>query len=236
MDPLPLSSSDADTERTETQPPVRRWTWTATVVLVVLNVIAFLFQEKVIPPLFSQEYLELSLSGILHGRVWQLLSYQLMHGSWPHLLLNCWALFVFGRPLEWAVGKTRFVILYFISGIVGGLFQVTAAFLWPSFFNVPTVGASAGVMGVTAAFAMLFPDQQLFLLLFYVIPLKIRAQTLLGIILLLTGLGISFHNSRLALLLGGNVAHFAHMGGILTGMAFARFYFLKRLRPPSFVG
>jgi membrane associated rhomboid family serine protease len=44
-------------------------------------------------------------------------------------------------------------------------------------------------------------------------------------------LGISFPDSRLALLLGGNVAHFAHLGGILTGLAFTRFYFLRILRP-----
>ena len=157
-----------------------------------------------------------------------------MHGSWPHLLLNCWALFVFGRPVEWTVGKSRFVTLYFLSGIIGGLFQVMASFLWPHFFGGTTVGASAGVMGVTAAFALLFPHQQLILLLFYVIPIKLRAQSLLGIILVLTGLGISFHNSRLAILLGGNVAHFAHLGGILTGLALTRFHFLRRLEPPPF--
>ena len=50
---------------------------------------------------------------------------------------------------------------------------------WPQYFGGSTVGASAGVMGVIAAFAMLFPDQQLVLLLFYVIPIKLRAKTLL---------------------------------------------------------
>jgi membrane associated rhomboid family serine protease len=138
---------------------------------------------------------------------------------------------VFGRAVEWTVGKTRFVTLYFLSGIIGGLFQMLAAFLWPFYFNIPVVGASAGVMGVMAAFAMLFPHQQLIMLLFFVVPLKLRAISLLGIILVMTGLGIAFYNSRIALLLGGNVAHFAHLGGILTGMAITRFYFLRNLRP-----
>jgi membrane associated rhomboid family serine protease len=208
----------------------------ATIVLVAINAIAYVFQTKVLNESFTRHYLDLSLEGFLHGYVWQLLSYQFLHGSWPHLLLNCWALFVFGRGVEWAMGKARFVTLYFASGIIGGLFQIMASFLWPFFFGGTTVGASAGVMGVMAAFAMLFPDQQLIMLLFFVIPLKIRARSLIGLILVITGLGIGFHNSKIALLLGGNVAHFAHLGGILTGLAFCRFYFLRNFRPPPQAG
>jgi membrane associated rhomboid family serine protease len=214
------------------QQPVRRWALSATIVLVVINVVAYIFQTRVLAPAFTQQYLELSLGGFRHGFVWQLLSYQLLHGNWAHLLLNCWVLFVFGHGVEWAVGKARFLLVYFASGIIGGLFQVMAAFLWPYYFDGTTVGASAGVAGVMATFAMLFPDQQLILLLFFIIPMKIRAHTLLSIILGMTGLGIAFHNSRLTMLLGGNVAHFAHLGGILTGMAFSRFYFLRHFEPP----
>ena len=223
-------------EYRDSQQPVRRWTLSATIVLVVVNIVAFIFQRKVLSPSFTEQYLELSLGGFLHGYVWQLLSYQFLHGSWPHVLLNCWALFVFGRGTEWAMGKVRFLILYFTSGIIGGLFQVMASFLWPYYFDGTTVGASAGVMGIIAAFGMLFPDQQLIMLLFYVIPIKMRAQSLIGIILVITGLGIAFHNSKVALLLGGNVAHFAHLGGILTGLAFIRFYFEKKLQPPPMAG
>jgi membrane associated rhomboid family serine protease len=212
-----------------TQRPAWRWKASATVVLVVINITAYLFQLKVLSDLFTAQYLELSLGGFLHGYVWQLLSYQFLHGSWPHVLLNSWALFVFGRAVERAIGKMRFVSLYFLSGIVGGLFQMLAAFLWPYYFDAPVVGASAGVMGIIATFAMLFPNQQLIMLLFFVIPLKLRAQSLLVIILLMTGLGIAFYNSRITMLLGGNVAHFAHLGGILTGMAITRFYFFRSL-------
>jgi membrane associated rhomboid family serine protease len=209
----------------------RRWRWSATVVLVVINIVAYLFQTKVLPAPFTAKYLELSLGGFLHGYAWQLLSYQFLHGSWPHVLLNSWALFVFGRAVEWTVGKTRFVTLYFLSGIIGGLFQMLAAFLWPYYFDAPVVGASAGVMGVTAAFAMLFPNQQLIMLLFFIIPIRLRAISMLWIILVVTGLGIAFYDSRIAILLGGNVAHFAHLGGILAGLAITRFYFLRNLQP-----
>ena len=219
-------------ERDYVQEPRRTWRLSATIVLVALNIIAYLVQTRVIPEAINERYLELSLSGLLHGYFWQLLTYQFMHGGWPHLLLNCWALFIFGRAVESTVGKARFLILYFSAGIIGGLFQMVAALLWPNLFGGAAVGASAGVYGVVAAFAILFPDQRLVMLLFYVIPINMRAYSLLWIVLVLTTLGISFpHSGLLTSILGKNVAHFAHLGGILTGIAFSRFYF-QRIVPP----
>jgi membrane associated rhomboid family serine protease len=219
-----------------------RWRLSVTIVLIALNVIAYVFQKKILPHLVDPGYLELSLWGIAHGYLWQLLTFQFMHGGWIHLILNCWGLFVFGRPVEWAVGKSRFFMVYFLSGIFGGLLQVMASFLWPHYyfggafyngvFYGGTVGASAGLFGIIACFTMLFPEQPLLMLLFFVIPVKMRAQTLLAFLLLTTGVGISFPRS----FLGGNVAHFAHLGGILTGLAFSRFYFLRCLRLPDPVG
>jgi membrane associated rhomboid family serine protease len=206
-----------------------RWRLSITVVLVVLNIVAYVFQETVLPHLLDEKYVELSLWGMVHGYFWQLLSYQFMHANWPHLLLNCWGLFVFGRAVEWAVGKTRFLTVYFLSGVFGGLLQVMACFLWPAYYQGGTVGASAGLFGIIATFAMLFPEEPLLMLLFFVIPAKMRAQTLLAFLLVMTGLGISYPRS----FLGGNVAHFAHLGGILTGLAFSRFYFLKHVRLPE---
>jgi membrane associated rhomboid family serine protease len=200
--------------------------------LIAINVVAFLFQITLLPKLINEDYLALSLWGLARGYVWQLLTYQFMHGGWMHLLLNCWALFVFGRGVEWAIGKTRFLVLYFSGGIIGGLFQVLAGLLWPHYFGGASVGASAGIFGVVASFAMLFPEQRFIMLLFFVIPINLRAKSLLWLVLLLTALGISFPHSWLAGLLGGNVAHFAHLGGILTGLAFSRFYFL-RIPPPT---
>ena len=216
----------------DTQPPVHRGKWSATIVLVVLNIIAFCLQYTLLPRLTDPGYLALSSWGLKHGYVWQLLTYQFMHGGPAHLILNCWALYVFGRGVEWAVGKTRFVILYFCSGIIGGLLQVAAALLWPDYFGGSVVGASAGVSGVIASFAMLFPEQHLVMLLFFVIPVNMRAKSLLWLVLAITALGIGFPASRLALIFGRNVAHCAHLGGILTGLAFTRFYFLRNLRPP----
>jgi membrane associated rhomboid family serine protease len=165
--------------------------------------------------------------------VWQLVTYMFMHGSIFHLGANLWALFVFGRGVEWAIGKTKFLILYFSSGIIGGLVQALASMLWPAYIGGATLGASAGVFGVVAAFAMFFPEQPLVMLLFFVIPVKMRAKSLLWFLLVISAYGISFYNSPIVTkLLGKNVAHFAHLGGILTGIAFARIYFRWR-EPPS---
>jgi membrane associated rhomboid family serine protease len=192
--------------------------WSATIALLAANILAFILQYTVLTHEIFQNYLALSLDGLRHGYVWQLLTYQFLHGGLFHIFFNCWALFVFGREVESMLGKTRFLILYFSSGIVGGLFQALVELAWPNYFFGSTVGASAGVFGVVSAFAMLFPDRQLTMLLFLILPVNLRARSLLIVNLVLTALGISFPNT----FLGGNVAHAAHLGGILTGLAFIR--------------
>jgi membrane associated rhomboid family serine protease len=192
--------------------------WSATMVLLVVNVVAFLLQITVLPGVVHEDYLALSLEGLRKGFVWQLITFQLLHGGWLHLLLNCWALYVFGREVEWALGRARFLMLYFSSGVGGGLFQALVALLWPHHFTGAAVGASAGVLGVVAAFAMLYPDRSLTLLLFFIIPVSMQAKYLLWLSLLLAALGIAYPNSPF----GGDVAHAAHLGGILTGLAFIR--------------
>jgi membrane associated rhomboid family serine protease len=209
--------------------PRSRWTLSVTIVLVVLNIVAYVFQRTVLPHVLDEKYVELSLWGMVHRYFWQLLTYQFMHGSWVHLLLNCWGLFVFGRSVEWAIGKSRFLVVYFLSGIFGGLLQMMACLLWPHYFYGGMVGASAGLFGIIASFTMLFPEQPLLMLLFFVIPMKMRARSLLAFLLVMTGLGISYPRS----FLGGNVAHFAHLGGILAGLAFSRFYFLRYVHLPD---
>jgi membrane associated rhomboid family serine protease len=194
------------------------WRWSATLTLVVTLIVAFILQITVLKHSEFSDYLPLSLEGIKHGFVWQLLTFQFLHGGWLHLLFNCWTLYMFGREVEWTLGKARFLILYFSSGVVGGLFQVLVSLLWPNYFGGPVVGASAGIFGLVAAFAMLFPERMLTMLVFFIIPVNMRAKMLLFISLLITALGIAFPAK-----FGSNVAHAAHLGGILTGMAFVRF-------------
>jgi len=186
-----------------------------TFALLIANVAAFVLEKIFVPPwLYNQ--LVLSLDGLKDWHLWQLITYQFLHGGLLHLAVNCWVLFLFGREVEWAFGKARFLALYFTSGVVGGLLHAFVALVWPQYFDSPVVGASAGIFGVVAAFAMLYPDRRLTLLLFFIIPLRMRVKSLLWVSLVLSTLGLAFHDS----FFGGNVAHAAHLGGILTGLAF----------------
>ena len=192
--------------------------------LVIVNAIAFLLQMMLrsgSPTIY--DYLPLSVQGISHGYVWQLLTFQFMHANVLHLLFNCWAIYMFGREVEDGVGKKSFLILYFSSGVIGGFLQVVIAkilaLMTPAHASTllltQVVGASAGAFGLISAFAMLYPERPLMLLLFFIIPVNMRAKFLL----LFEGL-IALFGMTVG---GGNVAHAAHLGGMITGIVFVRY-------------
>lgn len=207
------------------------WSWT--IAILVVNVAIFLLECALSPqPLALHPdnlsnyypYVALSLDGIKHGYLWQLLTYQFMHASFLHIFFNCWAIFVFGRILEPMLGARNFLIVYFSSGVLGGICQVLASLFLPQLFGDGTatvVGASAGAFGLVAAFAALFPDRELTMLLFFVIPVTMRAKTLLiiSMVLALGGMALPGLFDRL---LGGNVANAAHLGGMIFGLVYVR--------------
>jgi membrane associated rhomboid family serine protease len=197
--------------------PGFRSPWSATMVLLVVNVGAFILQNVLyrFTDFPTNGYFALSVEGLRHGFVWQLLTYQFMHGGWMHLLLNCLAIYFFGRELEETLGRKSFLALYFSSGVIGGLFQALAGVLLKGAFAVPVVGASAGAFGLVAAFATLYPERPLMLLLFFIIPVNMRAKFLLLFSGLLAVFGILFPTD--------NIAHAAHLGGILAGIVFVRY-------------
>jgi membrane associated rhomboid family serine protease len=162
-------------------------------------------------------YLPLSFDGLMSGHVWQLFTFQFLHADELHLFCNLIAIYFFGRPMEEHLGRSRFLTLYLASGVVGGLLQVAFSPLLPAYFGDPAsgvVGASAGAFGLVAAFATLFPDRSLTLLLFFVFPVNMRAKTLIWISVGLALLGLLSPH--------GQMADAAHLGGILTGFLFIR--------------
>jgi membrane associated rhomboid family serine protease len=225
--------------------PVFRWRWSWTVVLLVSYVTVFV--AKLIAAHFfpgsaffsgrivlanggvelSPGYLPLSVQGLAQGYVWQLLTYQFLHANWLHLFFNCWAIFIFGSELEYMLGARRFLALTFASGIVGGIFQVLAAIAWPAHFGGEVIGASACAFGLVAAFAMLFPERELTMLVFFVIPVRMRARTLLIFSAVVALVLIAFPIADIA-----NVANAAHLGGMALGW----FYVRKILKNPSLIG
>lgn len=223
------------------QPVYYRPYMSLTVVLLVVNAIVFLVEcifssnpARLVPDNpFIYNYFALSLEGLEHGFIWQLLTYQFMHSGLLHILLNCWAIYVFGRVMEETLGPGKFLILYFSSGVLGGLVQMLGAVVWPSHFGTAVVGASAAALGLVAAFAALYPEQQLTLLLFFVLPVTLRAKYLLWGTALLSVFCILFPDSWLAVLMGGNIAHAAHLGGMLMGFVFVRQFIQGRWSWPQ---
>jgi membrane associated rhomboid family serine protease len=202
--------------------------WSATVVLLMVNAVIFVVQEIVVRYLHfpANAYFALSLTGLQHGYVWQLLTFQFMHAGLPHLLLNSLAIYVFGRPLETELGRIPFLKLYFLSGVAGGLLQTLASWLaWvvagSHIFGTNLVGASAGAFGLVAAYAALYPERPLTILLAFLIPISMRAKFLLLFSALLAVFGI--------LVPSDNVAHTAHLGGMIGGLV----YVVWVVRPPN---
>jgi membrane associated rhomboid family serine protease len=193
--------------RSGSLPPLPAW-----LVILGLNVVVFLVQNASGPKLYQSflEYGALSLDGLKHGFIWQFVTFQFMHGGLGHLVLNSVVLYSFGRPLEFLLGKRIFVSLYLLSGIAGGIAQILLA-LCSARFAGEMVGASAGICGLVAAFAMLSPESTIYL--FFVLP--IRAVYFLPLMIATTVLFIFIPSFD-------HVAHGAHLGGILTGVAWIK--------------
>ena len=200
-----------------------------TIVLLITLAVCFVVQALVdrytsIP---VYQWFGLTQAGVLKGWVWQFLTFQFLHGGFVHLLLNCWAIYVFGRSVEEALGTATFIKLYLGSGVVGGLFQWVAGLFIPAHFGgAPLVGASAGLFGLLAAFGAMFPSRQITLLLFFVLPVTLTGRMLLIFAGLISVFGV--------LVPSGNVAHLAHLGGLLAGLAFVRWGVYGEWQMPKF--
>jgi membrane associated rhomboid family serine protease len=142
-------------------------------------------------------------------QVWQLITYQFMHGNFGHIFFNMFALWMFGMEIENMWGSRKFLYFYLLCGVVAGLFHL---FLSPLLGGVTawTLGASGAIYGVLIAFALFFPNRYIFL--YFLFPVK--AKYLIGFLIILDFLMI---NS------GDNVARLAHLGGALAGGLFVYF-------------
>jgi membrane associated rhomboid family serine protease len=142
---------------------------------------------------------------------WQLLTYSFLHGSPVHLLFNMLALVMFGGDVERVWGRQRFLTYYFVCVLSAGLTQVLFTYLTGS--QAETIGASGGVFGVLLAFGMMYPHRTI-LLIFPPIPMPAWLfVTVYGALELWFGVsGIE-----------RDVAHFAHLGGMLGGYLMIRF-------------
>jgi membrane associated rhomboid family serine protease len=191
-------------------------------------------------------------------RPYQLITYMFMHGGIDHIFFNMFALWMFGNTLENFWGPKRFLIFYMVTGIGAGVIQLLVVYfrLMPLYSQVPpetlnivmtkgseildsgknfidpiaaqinllvnssTIGASGAIFGVLLAFGMLFPNTLLYV--YFLIPIKAKYFVIVyGAIELYMGIS---NNS------GDNVAHFAHLGGMLFGFVLIKYWQKKSNR------
>lgn len=175
-------------------------------------------------------------------RPYQLLTYMFMHGNFMHLFFNMFALWMFGNTLENVWGPKRFLIYYLITGIGAAICHYTVVYfqMQPVFDEINAnvanalaaegyrqevynmipvvVGASGSVFGILLAFGMMFPNTMLYI--YFAIPIKAKWFVILyGAIELFSGI---------ASIDGDNVAHFAHLGGMLFGFILIKYWQKKK--------
>jgi membrane associated rhomboid family serine protease len=198
------------------QPFTRRWAGkkpSVWAVLIAVNVACYVAQataESFDRGWFT-EVLGLSERGIRAGYYWQFLSYMFLHQGPLHLLLNMVTLFFAAREVESILGPRHLAAIYFSGGVGGGLAQF---FFSP--LTAPLIGASAGVCAVFIAFTTILPEIELTALLFFIIPVRVKAKHLA---LAITAISIIFSFGGGTF---GGYGHLAHLGGILLGWVYAR--------------
>lgn len=158
----------------------------------------------------------LSGEGLARGQWWTLVTHIFLHANLLHLFVNVLALWFMGPEVEWMLGRRRYLVLFFLSGIGGGVLQ--------TMFSLPAtelVGASGAVCGVLLAFTTAYPEMPLRALLFFVIPVHMKAKTL-GRGLVSVSLACAVFNVL------PQIGHLAHLGGALTGAVLTRWWLPKR--------
>ena len=158
-----------------------------------------------------EEYLALSVEGLRRGFVWQVLTFQFLHGGLTHLLFNLMGLWFLGRIVEGFLGPRRYLVAYLGSGVAGGVLQSVLAWSFPAHFGGVLVGASAGLFGMLAIFCLLEPEAEVRVM--FVLPLKAR-------VLLWVAAGVAIFFTLVPA--GGGIAHAAHLGGLAFGAYFIR--------------
>jgi membrane associated rhomboid family serine protease len=198
----------------------------AVFVLIAVTVVAYLVQGAsgdTFELLFALWPLQAMSDGHSYFHVWQIVTYAFLHDTHniKHILFNMLGVFMFGVPVERYVGGLRLYACYFAAVVSAALTQLIVPPLMGA-PAVPTVGASGGVFGLLLAYAVLFPQAKVALLLLP-IPLPARVFATLYAAFELV-LGVTGTQS--------GVAHFAHLGG-LVGAALVLAAWRRQARPPQ---
>jgi membrane associated rhomboid family serine protease len=172
---------------------------------------------------------------LLRGFFWQPLTYMFLHDGWWHLSLNMLTVLLFGSGLEREIGSSRFWRVFIAGGVIGGLGWLATTAVMPYLptalaagrhtpDNSMCIGASGGVFALIGAYAALFPQREVMLLLPF--PIRMRARTLAFLLGILTVAEAVFLQSR--------VAYAAHLAGGLAGYALGKRMLEKTNHPINY--
>lgn len=194
--------------------------------LLIANVVIFALQmlggDSVIVahfalwPLGPQQLVRMDDGSVfaLGFQPWQLITYSFLHGGVPHIAFNMLALWMFGGPVENALGPRRYTFYYFACVLGAGVAQLATIHFFQAQGFYPTLGASGGVFGLLLAFAVLYPQAKVFL---FLIPVPVPARiAVVGYMILELYLGVTGTQA--------GVAHFAHLGGAVVGFALIQYW------------
>ena len=192
-------------------PPIIKWLVGINVAIYLLSLVGQLTIADFMP--LRDYWFGLAPALVLHGRVWQVVTYSFLHTGLWHVLFNMLMLWMFGAEFEMNWGGRRFLEFYFFCVIGAAL--VTIGFAYVGFLLSPrtiTVGASGGIFGILLAFGMVYGDREVFM---FPLPFRIKAKYMVGILIFI----------EVALVLQGpsGVANIAHLGGALFGFLYVKF-------------
>lgn len=214
--------------------------------LIIINFLVWIADTLLSNQFDMGRYLALHYFSSDYFMPHQIITYMFMHGSLGHVFFNMFAVYMFGRTLEMVWGPKRFLVYYMLTGIGAAALQLLITYIrihsieanmtseaismvhseglavlmsgknyidsgmgtLNVLINTPMVGASGAVFGVLVAFGMLFPNVEL-MMLFFPVPIKAKWFVIgYGVMELVLGVWDGA---------GDNVAHFAHLGGLITG-------------------
>ncbi|GAA4269894.1 rhomboid family intramembrane serine protease [Hyunsoonleella aestuarii] len=214
--------------------------------LLIINVIMFIGTIAIGDGVLFYDWFAMHFPKNEAFKPWQIFTHMFMHGGPSHLLFNMFALWMFGTPVEQYLGGKKFLFLYLSAGLGAVALQIGYYYFqylpmeaqalqlgathdqiievfkdgkvftaigqkFNEIYFASMVGASGCIMGVMAAFALMNPNAELMMIF---LPIPIKAKYFIpGIILIDLISGVSGQS-----IFGyGNIAHFAHVGGAVTG-------------------
>jgi membrane associated rhomboid family serine protease len=196
-------------------PPFTPW-----VKRIIIACAGIYFLQVVAPTLGidrAQNYLDilgLVPDRVVHGYLWQLVTYSLLHASVGHVLINMLMLWMFGAQEELDWGPRKFIEFYTFCIVGAALTTIAVAYSFPHQVNpeYPTIGASGGVYGVLMAFGMLYGDREIIM---FPLPFMMKAKYMVAIMIFLVIIA-TFQPS-------GGIANVTHLGGLLFGYLYVKF-------------